>query len=207
MLNSFFWTGPKGHSRSRLTVTKKVFTRILTYHQVMPAYIDFVSLFGSQSEPRDLRFSGFREQTFLSNPARGPAIPSIGRSGRQYQLCYNLKGVACLDQSLNVATIDKEWSTRQLAIHHQFDVEIGTTLWIVTKGDLEIQKRIKEMTGKDGRPEDKAFDTPEECFRCSMRVHLLNAYWATEEWHSFIQWFEEIIDKEVRPYDFDSPTP
>ena len=179
-------------------MTKKSFARILTYHQVMPGYLDFVSLFGSQSEPKDLRYSGFREQTLLSSPPRGLAVSSLGRSGRQYQLCYNLKGVADISSSTTVSSQDKEWSIRQLAVHHQFDVETGTSLWIVTKGDLEIQKRVKEMTGRDGRPEDKAFDTPEQCFRCSLRVHLLNGHWATEEWHSFIQWLEEVIDKEVR---------
>ena len=198
----FFWAGPKGHSRSRLAITRKVFARILTYHQVMPGYLDFVCLFGSQSEPRGLRFSGFREQTLISSPARGPAASTLGRSGRQYQLSYNLKGVTCTNPSVTVATQDKEWSIRQLAVHHQFDVVTGTTLWIMTKGDLEIQKRIKEMTGRDGRPEDKACNTPEECFRCTLRVHLLNSYWAMEEWHSFIQWLEDAIDKKVRTHSY-----
>lgn len=173
-----------------------MFVRILSYHQVMPSYLDFVSVFGSQALPRDLRFSGFREQMLLSNPPRGPAAPALGRSGRQFQLCYNLKAVACLSDAKTTPS-RKEWSIRQAAFHHQFDVEEGTTLWIVTKGNLDIKDRIQEMTGKDGRQEDRAFETREECFRSSLAVHLLYCHWSTEEWRWYIQWLEDVIDREV----------
>lgn len=162
----------------------------------MPSYLDFISVFGSQSEPRDLRFSSFRERILLASPPRGPAIPSLGRSGRQFQLCYNLKAVACIS-STNTNTKNKEWSIRQAAFHHQFDVEEGTTLWMVTKGDREIKLRVQDMTGKDGRSEDRAFGTPEECLKSSVAVHLLYCHWSTEEWRWYIQWLEEVIDQEV----------
>src|ERR1700722_813047 len=86
-----------GHSRKSLNITRRMLLRILSYHQVMPAYLDFISVFGSQDDPKDLRFSGFREQTLISkgDKIRGPEVTSLGRSGRQIQLCYNLKAVAC----------------------------------------------------------------------------------------------------------------
>lgn len=172
-------------------------TRILTYHQVMPVYLDFMSVFGAQSEPRDLRFSGFREQRNLSHAFSGNAIPDLGRSGRQYQLSYNLKNVA--EKSIDKA--DKrlnEWSIRQAAIHHQFDIVEGTTLWIVTKGNLDLQTRFKELTGKGGRPNDKSFDTLEQCFRSSLAAHLLYCFWSTEGWRWYILWLENVIEEEVR---------
>src|SRR6187402_2626297 len=107
--------------------------RILRYHQVMPGYLDFMAVFGSQNENRDLRFSGFREQTSITKPSRALEMRNLGRSGRQFQLCYNLKAVAC--KSLPGTDLsEQQWSVRQAAIHHQFDVEEGTTLWIVTQG-------------------------------------------------------------------------
>ncbi|KAI9776788.1 MAG: hypothetical protein M1816_005082 [Peltula sp. TS41687] len=163
---------------------------------LMPNYLDFVSVFGSQALPRELRFSSFREQILLSSPPRGPAVPDLGRSGRQFQLCYNLKAVTCLSDA-NTATKSKEWSIRQAAFHHQFDVEEGTTLWIVTQGSLDLKNRVQEMTGKDGRPEDRAFRNPEECFRSSLAIHLLYCHWSTEEWRWYIQWLEDVIDQEL----------
>jgi hypothetical protein len=171
-------------------------TQILTFHQVMPVYLDFMSVFGAQSEPRDLRFGGFRKQTTLADPPRGPAVPKLGRSGRQYQLCYNLKSVALKSKDKTNIKFN-EWSIRQAAIHHQFDIVEGTTLWIVTKGNLDLQERFKELTGKGGRPEDKSFGTLEQCFRSSLAAHLLYCHWSTEDWRGYILWLENVIEEEV----------
>jgi hypothetical protein len=170
--------------------------RILSYHQVMPGYLDFISVFGSQTKPRDLRFSGFREQTLLSTPPRGLVAPELGRSGRQFQLCYNVKSVFCLS-STDTPLQKKEWSIRQAAIHHQFDVVEGTTLWIMTKGNLDFKNRVQDMTGRNGRPEDRAFGTTEECFKSSLAIHLMCCHWSTEEWRWYIQWLEDVIDEDV----------
>lgn len=162
----------------------------------MPGYLDFISVFGQQIYSRDLRFSSFREQNLLSTTVLGLSMPSLGRSGRQYQLCYNLKSVTCLSTATNDSK-SQEWSIRQAALHHQFDVVYGTTLWIITKGDLNLKDRVQEMTGKDGRPEDRAFGTPEDCFKSSLAVHLLCCHWSTEAWRWYLQWLEDVIDAEV----------
>ncbi|KAL8998394.1 MAG: hypothetical protein Q9169_002522 [Polycauliona sp. 2 TL-2023] len=169
-----FMTG--GNSRKPLKISKRMLTRILTYHQVMPAYLDFIFVFGLSNSARELRFSGFREQLTLSDGA----------------MCYNLKGVACISSENPV-----QWSIRQAAIHHQFDVEEGKALWIITKGDLEIKDRVKALTGKDGRVKDRAFEDPESSFTSSLAVHLLNCHWSTEEWRWYIQYLEDAIEDET----------
>ena len=168
-------------------------TFLMTYHQVMPAYLDFILVFGAQSEPRDLRFSGFREQTMISSHTRGLQIPRLGRSGRQYQLCYNLKSVALKTEDPEDLALN-EWSIRQAAFHHQFDVEEGTSLWIVTKGNEDLLERFTELTGKGGRPEDKSFGTAGQCFRSSLATHLLFCHWSTEDWRFHILWVETVIE-------------
>jgi hypothetical protein len=195
---SFLSTGSQGHSRKVLSITRRMLVRIMTYHQVMPNYLDFLAVFGRQSEPRDLRFSGFREQTVLGVSAPGLAVSELGRSGQQFQLCYNLKGVSLVPVSNY--TNEKQYSVRQAAFHHQFDVVEGTALWIITKGDLEIMTRVRAMTSKGGRPEDQAFDTPEKSLKSSLAVHLLCAHWSTEEWRWYIQWLEKVIDEKVKTY-------
>lgn len=170
--------------------------RILSYHQVMPGYLDFLFTFGAKHDQRDFRFSAFREQTLLNSPVRGPAIPGLGRSGRQIQLSFNLKGVSCiLGPKLSIP--EKRWSLREAAVHHQFDVELGTTLWIVTKGNLELKERIQDITSQGGRLEDRSFGTVRQCFLSSLAVHLLLCQWSCEEWRWYILWLEEIIAEAV----------
>ncbi|KAH8796953.1 hypothetical protein F5882DRAFT_22088 [Hyaloscypha sp. PMI_1271] len=182
------------NSREPLKLSLRMLLRILSYHQVMPIYIDFLSVFGSQAEPRDLRFSGFREQNLIKEPARGPQVEFLGRSGRQFQLCYNLKAsnyISLPETKLR----EQEWSIRQAAIHHQFDVETGASLWIVTKGDKEIKNRIEDMNGVDGRPEDRDFSSPENCFRRTLDAHLVCCHWSVEDWRWYVRWLEESIDR------------
>ncbi|KFY80124.1 hypothetical protein V499_01013 [Pseudogymnoascus sp. VKM F-103] len=193
----FIFIHAANNSRQQLRITRKMMLRILSYHQVMPGYLDFLFPFGLQSVPRDFRFSAFREQTLLNSPARGPAVPGLGRSGRQIQLSFNLKGVSCTSDA-KVSLREKRWSQRQAAVHHQFDVELGTTLWILTKGNLELKDRIQDVTGKDGRLEDRSFGTVAQCLISSLAVHLLLCQWSCEDWRWYILWLEEVIAYETR---------
>lgn len=163
----------------------------------MPGYLEFLSVFGTNNEARDLRFSGFREQTTLKNTPspRALEIDSMERSGRQYQLSYNLKAVACKNAPADFTK--KDWSIRQGAFHHQFDVVKGTALWIVTQGHLSIKERVADMTSVAGRPEDRAYYLRKDCFRTTLSTHLLFCHWSIEEFRYYIQWLEEVIDKEV----------
>ena len=188
----FIWGGS---TRSPLKCTKQMLLRLLTYHQVMPAYLDFLTVFGSHSAPKELRFSGFRDQIHLEKISSHPIDP-LRRSGRQFQLSFNLKSVTCkTPPTTHVESF--LWSIRPVAIHHQFDIEEGTTLWIITKGNLELQKRVKDMTSSQGRPVDKTFDTAENCLRSTLGVHLMIAHFSAEEWRPYVQWLEDVVDLHV----------
>ena len=162
----------------------------------MPAYLDFMFVFGAQSDPSDLRFSGFRQQLILEDPPYSAPIPIMGRSGRQFQLCYNLNGVTLVSEDPE-SIKDHHWTVRQAAIHHQFDIVYGTTLWIVTKGRQDILQRFKQLTGPDGRLEEKSFGNSYECFRSSLATHLMYCHWSTEDWRWYLHWLETIFDTEV----------
>ena len=193
-------------------------TRLFTFHQVMPAYLDFISVFGRQEEPRDLHFGGFREAMAITKTFDTPGLPS--RSDRQYQLCFNLKGVTLkentskrerkmedsqgsndrTDTDSDLAEMEYEWSIRQAAFYHQFDVATGTTLWIVTKGGLDIQQRFKDLTVKQASPESNSFDTRPECFHSSLAALLMYCQWSTEDWRGYLRWLENVVDQKVRLY-------
>lgn len=169
---------------------------ILSFHQVMPDYLDFILVFGLQSHHRDLGFCSFREKTNLKPPREVCRIDSLARSGRQYQICYNLKGVTCT--SRDPMDPVSQYSIRQAAIYHRFDIVGGNTVWIVTKGRRDVYDRFKELTGKNARPEDRSFQTPEECFRSSLSAHLLFCHWATEDWRGYVKWLDNVIDDKTR---------
>ncbi|OCT51222.1 hypothetical protein CLCR_08291 [Cladophialophora carrionii] len=190
----FFWAK---HSRAPLKLTRRMLMRIMSYHQVMPRYLEFLFLFGQRAIPHDLRYSGFREQTSLELPAPGQNLPELRRSGKHYQICYNLKSVGCSSPP-DIALMHQQWSIRHAAIYHQFDVEFGTTLWIVTKGDLSLKEDVQDVTGPNGRPEDRSFGSPQEAFRASLPIHALFAHWATNDWRWYMQWLEDSVDKETQ---------
>lgn len=163
----------------------------------MPDYLDHLFIFGRQTDQRDVGFGSFREQMSLRGSSTSHRIAPLGRSGRQYQLCYNLKGVSS-PKNANYSLEGKQFSIRHAAVYHRFDVVGGNTVWIVTKGHTDVHERIKELTRRDARPEDRSFNTPEECFRSSLSAHLLFCHWATEDWREYIRWLEEVIQQEVR---------
>jgi len=179
-----------------LKTTRGSLTEIMTYHQVMPAYVDFMLVFGAQSDAKDLRFSGFREQIRLKTPTAWTSISALNRSGKHYQLCYNLKGVKFKTKSVKGIKFD-EWSIQQSAVYHSFDVDQGTALWLVTKGGDELLNRYEEMIGPNGRAEDRQFKTPELAFYSCLATHLLFCHWSTEDWRWYIRWLEEVLDHEV----------
>ncbi|CAH0046484.1 unnamed protein product [Clonostachys solani] len=185
------------HTLARLRITRGMLAEILTFHQVMPDYLDFMFTFGLQSEPRDHRFSSFREQRSFRTSKTSLAIEPLARSGRQYQLCYNLKGVTLKSQHPEDSSLD-DYSIRPAAFYHRFDVENGNALWIVTKGGTDIEGRFKELTGRDARPEDKSFNNLDECLRSSLAAHLLFCHWSMEGWRGYIKWLELIVDNETK---------
>ncbi|OTA98095.1 hypothetical protein M426DRAFT_123742 [Hypoxylon sp. CI-4A] len=182
------------HSMSKLKLTKDMLLNILTFHQVMSAFLEFIYVFGQQSEPADLQFSGFCEQVVLSNPPEGLIVPGLGRSGRHYQMCFNLKGIALKSENKVDSTMN-EWSIRPAVFHHQFDITNGNTLWIVVKGNPEIQRRFKALTSNTARAQDKTFGTVEESFRSSLSAQLMYCHWAEEDWRWYIKWLERAVDK------------
>jgi hypothetical protein len=208
----FFWSK---HSLAPLKVTKDLLQQILCYHQVMPGFLDFLSTLGSQDKLRELRFSGFREHTLMDSNTRtalpydakqslstnplGPAIEDLGRSGWGYQLSYNLKAIAHKTNSSKPPALDNEkWTFRQAAIHHQFDVITGTTLWITASSYNHIQSYIEDLTGKKANEEDKSFRNVDECFKSTLSVHLLLCHWSTKNWRQHLRWLDDKVKREVR---------
>ena len=171
--------------------------RILTHHQVMPSYLDFLPLFGNHRHSREQRFSSLRSQLELTS-GQTRSLDCLGRSGRRLQLCYNLKSITKRIESNGFKVGEESWSVQQGAFHHQFDAENGNSLWIVTRADQDLKERIQDLTGKTGRIEDRQFQDPQACFKSSLAVHLLLCHWACENWRAYFQWLEDKAEHKVR---------
>ncbi len=184
------------HSISPLKITREMLVRILSYYQVMPSYLDFLFVFGIHKHSREKRFSGFRGELRLAE-GQNPPIESLGRSGRQFQLCYNLKTVAKWTETGRLDPSHYHWTIRQGAFYHQFDVDNGTSLWLITRSGLDIKQRIETMTGPSGQSEDRQFQSPKQCLKSSLSVHLLLCQWSSENWRAYLQWLEDTAENEV----------
>jgi len=115
---------------------------ILTYHQVHPCYLNFLTCCGTKptTGASDVGFGGFRGYVSpgaaaQGNQAIGP-INSLGRSGRHYQLCLKLESFR-RDNAAPTANIPGKpqpsvYKPMATAIYHQFDVGTGTSLWIIS---------------------------------------------------------------------------
>ena len=181
------------HSRERLKTTRRMLMSVLTYHQVMPAFLDFLFPFGLQEYPQDFDFSGFRQHTTLSDFDRVLAIPEVGRSGLGYQLCYSLKAV---EQSRS--QIEWPWSIRQTAIHHSFDVDHGRANWIIIKGDQLMKNRIRLAIKDTGLTSISDLHFVDRAFVSTLVIHMVICDWSCESWRWYINFLQEKFESTTR---------
>ncbi|KAH7305646.1 hypothetical protein BKA65DRAFT_520672 [Rhexocercosporidium sp. MPI-PUGE-AT-0058] len=181
------------HSRERLKITKAMFLFTMTYHQVIPAFLDFVFPFGKQEYCQDFQFSGFRSDDRLAVIDRGLELPQIGRSGRDIRMCYNLK-------SVEPSNGQKQWpwSIRQIAMYHSFDIETGKAFWLIVKGDQLMKKRIEAATSSRYSGKLQVLDAFATSFSSTLQNHLIIFDWCREHWRWYINFIEQELQKVTR---------
>ncbi|KAF3015909.1 hypothetical protein E8E14_010687 [Neopestalotiopsis sp. 37M] len=186
-----FVTGP-------LTISTKSASRILSYHQVSPNFFDFLDVYGThRALKRELRFSGFKAEIYLANPEPGVILPELGRSGRHYQISYNLK-TATLREDIK-QTIKQPgpgcslWYIRQAAVHHQLDVGSGVQLWIFGDPYASLKGHIAEIMSEHRNHKDK-FKSVSASFKSSLEIQLHLARWAMGGWRQYILTLEDAVE-------------
>ncbi|KAK1719273.1 hypothetical protein BDP67DRAFT_504785 [Colletotrichum lupini] len=160
-----------------LELSGTMLRRLLTHYQVMPQFLDFICLYGSSdTEDNGLRFSGFKSAKVLKNPTPAMCIPQMDRSGRAFQLCYNLKVTRWgeVDNTMS-------WTIEQYAVYHRFDVGTGVQVWMIGDPHAEIKERVGEMFRERGAHQSK-FDTIDHALGSSLETHLALAAWVTSQW-------------------------
>lgn len=176
--------------------------KLMTYHQVSPNFFEFLYVYGSGGgTDREIRFSSFRTEINLANVEPGLALPELGRSGRRYQICYNIKTAAHNELVKKQEPGQSLWQIRQAAIHHQFDVGSGNQLWIFGDPHADLKHRIAENVSDQSNHKDK-FGTISASFQSSLGIHLKAANWSTEGWRQYILCLEKALEDLVRTYVF-----
>jgi len=168
---------------------------------VSPAYLDCVLAFDTRIANPASNTSGFRsEQTLSPTISQTISIPELKRSGRQYQLCYNLKTVTQIQQPSRRVDHDesKTWLISQAAIHHQFDIKEAVATWIVTNSiSKDSELIIDALMRKNQRHDDQEYGSPHTCFISSLSTHLLFLNWAEENWRWYLNHLEAKVEADL----------
>jgi hypothetical protein len=170
-----------------------MFLSVLSYHQVMPSFLDFMFSYGRQQHAQDFHFSGFRHESRLAVADRGLIVPELDRSGRRIQLCYSLRSV-----ETSSSQPKWPWSVRQLALYHSFDLESGKSTWIVVKGDQLMKNRLMSATKSPNVKDLRCFGSLHDSFSSALATHLLYCDWSAENWRWYINFLEEQVQDITR---------
>lgn len=163
---------------------------LLSFHHVMPRFLDLIFSFGKQPVQRQkFHYTAFHREDFLDlEVAREFEIPSLGRSGRQIRHCYNL-------WSAELSSTDSKWTFRETAIYHSFDVDNGRAFWINVKANDLMLNRISELEETmEAQKSGTATDRP-SVFASTLTTHLVMFEWCSENWRAFVSELEAELGK------------
>jgi hypothetical protein len=170
-----------------------MFLQLLTHLQVMPSFLDYTLSFGRRHYAQKFPYGGISVERRLSDASRGLVLRQLGRSGRDYSLCYNLRSVEPTPEQEGLP-----WSIRQMAIYHSFDVVTGHSVWIVVKANDLVEKRVKEESQSNEHSDISTFDTNSQALGATLAAHLIYVKWVSENWCWYIDFLEETVEKLTR---------
>ena len=162
-----------------------MFVRILSYHQVMPSFLDFVFSFGEQHRAKDFYFCGFRSESRMNGSGALLRMPAKHRSGRELRCCYSLRSV-----ETSTSQSHWPWSIRQCAVYHSYDVESEVATWIVVKANKLFKSRVKALRKESLTRTTESPELETSKLQDSLEVHLLIASWSAENWRWYINFLE-----------------
>ncbi|KAF2103949.1 hypothetical protein NA57DRAFT_50805 [Rhizodiscina lignyota] len=187
----FLWGG---HSLGRLYSTRQMLMTYFTYHQVLPNFLDFLYPFGEQQYPQDSCTNYFRAECRISENDHYTAIKEdLGRSGRNFGLCYSLKSV-----ERSGSQPSWPWSVRHSSFYHSFDVETGATNWIIVKGNDTMKRRMTKLSETASFNDPSLHESVERLFSATFDVHLVSCDWAGENWRWYLNFLEEEFQQLTR---------
>jgi hypothetical protein len=155
---------------------------LLTYHQVAPAFIQYLLPFGKQHHAHHFHALGLCSSSMAQPQESWPSLPQLGRSGRHIEFCYSLKAV---ERSPDV---NSPWVVRHCSIFHHFDLETKRTAWIIIKANQVIEEAVaKYCTSSTGKR------LSAQALNNALVMHRLVLEWADNNWSSYINYLTEVL--------------
>ena len=160
---------------------------ILTYHQVTPSFVDLVLTFCYRERPLD--YALYRSENFLEASDSTLHLPTMGRSGVQLQHAFNLLTVERASDPLE----KQQWPLRHASFYHSLDIKTGRSVYMLLKGDSNLDMRIKDTTKAHRHLRASAPRTPEKAFVGSLQVHVIILEWSVENWGDYIDHMTDVV--------------
>ncbi|KAK4140569.1 uncharacterized protein C8A04DRAFT_14831 [Dichotomopilus funicola] len=167
--------------RASLMCAKDELAKLLTYHQVMPSFVDLICTFQFREEP--LHYALFRRENYLDRDSPTLRVPHLGRSGIQIQHAFNLLTVERSDRKDEL----NPWPLRHATLYHSLDLETGRAVYISMKGNPELVNRMREAGHVNRHMLPTTPRTREKSFIASLQVHLIMLEWCGENWNEYIE--------------------
>ena len=166
---------------------------LLSHHEVMPIFIEFLLPFRQQRHKKNFDFSGFRAvETWIDRPLSSQSSPQSSLR-RQLQICYNLR---CIESTPKPP--EWPWSMRQTAVYHRFDLDSGDTVWINIKGNADISPRIQSLWKQSAPSDPLHIVDAASSFRATLATHLTYCEWAGENWAAYVGFLEDELQGNTR---------
>ncbi|KAI4182603.1 MAG: hypothetical protein L6R41_005876 [Letrouitia leprolyta] len=99
------------------------------------------------------------------------------------KLCYSLKSVE--------PSQSDDWSVRQCAVHHTFDLVEVQARWILVKGNDLMRERLDSVTSNMSSHGASKYQSLGRAFETSLKTHLIICEWSIEHWRWYINSLEE----------------
>lgn len=177
-------------TRSPLFVSRQMLTVILTYHQMRAHFLDFLFMYGDQEEPRDPFFTSFRAYKTIREGQQCFKLPSLHRSGDEFNICYNLRA-----PERSTGNRLMPWSIRPAVLYHTFDTISGQCVWLNLKGNESMSE---ELTNEAKRLRWTNPDPAENlvtAFSASLRIQVFFCEWSRENWKKYIKYLSDELNK------------
>ncbi|KAL2213297.1 hypothetical protein CC79DRAFT_1391255 [Sarocladium strictum] len=172
-------------SRGALTCSRDQLAIILSRHQVMLRFMEFILTFQSRENPYN--FASFRCEDNLSPLDNSVQVEALQKSGIRIQHCFN---ILAFEKEKSDKPDEVEWRQRQVAAYHSFDLLNGNVFWAFLKGNNVLQERIQHATDKSLNLDAEFPNSICQSLRQSLQEHLLLLQWGTENWIQYIEFLE-----------------
>jgi hypothetical protein len=189
----------------RIQLTEELLFMILSYHQVSPCYLNFVTCLSPNASTNNMRSSGFSAQTFFDD-RQDRAIPGLGRSGFHFQVSLRLSACFRLKPATNARPgAVPPWTQPQAAVYHHFDVQQARALWILTSprksfAYTETHNILWEQIHEVIEPKNFAgllSDHAAERFRASLDILFAVAEWSCSDFVFYLAAASQQLEKLV----------